>query len=127
MRYVLLFFFSILRKLGGSIMTEKRFEVGESENQFTIFDNEGVDDYYHLGNDERDVRALCNLMNELLEEPARLNGTINTLKEALKTLGKNYTKLTEKNNQYKILTDELKRQNKKLKARLNDLGVEYYD
>ena len=108
-------------------MTEKRFEVGESENQFTIFDNEGVDDYYHLGNDERDVRALCNLMNELLEEPARLNGTINTLKEALKTLGKNYTKLTEKNNQYKILTDELKRQNKKLKARLNDLGVEYYD
>ena len=108
-------------------MTEKRFEVDESENQFTIFDNEGADDYYHLGNDERDVRALCKLMNELLEEPAKLNGTINQLKEALKTLGEDYTKLTEKNNQYKILTDELKRQNKKLKARLNDLGVEYYD
>jgi hypothetical protein len=29
--------------------------------------------------------------------------------------------------QYKILTEELKRQNKKLKGRLNDLGVEYYD
>lgn len=37
------------------------------------------------------------------------------------------TELLEENQQYKILTDELKRQNKKLKARLNDLGVEYYD
>ena len=35
--------------------------------------------------------------------------------------------LHEDNRQYKILTDELKKQNKKLKARLNDLGVEYYD
>ena len=35
--------------------------------------------------------------------------------------------LSEENSQYKILTDELKRQNKKLKARLEDLGVEYYD
>ena len=35
--------------------------------------------------------------------------------------------LHEENKQYKILTDELKRQNKKLKGRLNDLGVEYYD
>ena len=35
--------------------------------------------------------------------------------------------LTEENRHYKILTDELIRQNKKLKARLNDLGVEYYD
>ena len=34
--------------------------------------------------------------------------------------------LYEENKQYKILTDELKRQNKKLKGRLNDLGVEYY-
>lgn len=36
-------------------------------------------------------------------------------------------KLNDENEQYKILTNELKRQNKKLKARLNDLGVEYYD
>ena len=35
--------------------------------------------------------------------------------------------LLNENEQYKILTNELKRQNKKLKARLNDLGVEYYD
>lgn len=35
--------------------------------------------------------------------------------------------LHEENQQYKILTDELKRQNAKLKGRLIDLGVEYYD
>lgn len=35
--------------------------------------------------------------------------------------------LADENQQYKILINELKRQNKKLKGRLNDLGVEYYD
>ena len=53
-------------------MTEKRFEVGTSENQDTIFDNEGPDDYYHLGNDTRDVKALCKLLNELHEENQQL-------------------------------------------------------
>ena len=49
-------------------MIEKRFEVGYSENQDTIFDNEGVDDYYHLGNDTRDVNALCERLNEYEEK-----------------------------------------------------------
>ena len=53
-------------------MTEKRFEVGTSENQDTIFDNEGPDDYYHLGNDTEDVQALCKLLNELQEENQQL-------------------------------------------------------
>lgn len=49
----------------------KRFYVSESENQLTIYDNEGLDDYYHLGNDERDVKGICKLLNdqqELIEE-----------------------------------------------------------
>ena len=53
-------------------MTEKRFEVGTSEKQDTIFDNEGSDDYYHLGNDTRDVKALCKLLNGLHEENQQL-------------------------------------------------------
>ena len=49
----------------------KRFYVSESENQLTIYDNEGLDDYYHLGNDERDVKGICDLLNyqdRLIEE-----------------------------------------------------------
>lgn len=41
----------------------KRFYVSESENQLIIYDNEGLDDYYHLGNDERDVKGICKLLN----------------------------------------------------------------
>ena len=71
-------------------MTEKRFEVGDSENQYIIFDNEGPDDYYHLGNDERDVKALCKLMNELqedqLEEIQALKAQNKELKEAIGNL-----------------------------------------
>ena len=55
----------------------KRFYVDESENQDTIFDDEGVDDYYHLGNDTRDVNALCNLLNELNEENKKLKQQLN--------------------------------------------------
>ena len=53
----------------------KRFYVDESENQDTIFDDEGVDDYYHLGKDTRDVNALCNLLNELNEENKKFKKT----------------------------------------------------
>ena len=52
----------------------KRFYVSESENQLTIYDNEGLDDYYHLGNDERDVKGICKLLNEQ-------QATISALKE----------------------------------------------
>lgn len=53
-------------------MMAKRFRVEESENQDTIFDYDGIDDYYHLGNDTRDVMALCKLLNELHEENLEL-------------------------------------------------------
>lgn len=46
----------------------KRFYVSESENQFIVYDNEGLDDYYHLGNDERDVKGICKLLNEQQKE-----------------------------------------------------------
>ena len=64
------------------------------------------------------------------EEYITLNGgvfaTARTKLDA-ELISKVINELLEENQQYEILTDELKRQNKKLKARLNDLGVEYYD
>ena len=64
-------------------MSEKRFTIEESENQLIIFDNEGLDDYYHLGNDERDVKGICKLLNEqqvtieqLKKDKAILNGRL---------------------------------------------------
>ncbi len=110
-------------------MTEKRFEVGYSENQDTIFDNEGVDDYYHLGNDTKDVKALCTLLNEL-HEKNKLNELYEEnkqLKHIIKENSKLVNELSEDNNQFQILVKSLKDENQKLKLRLKDLGVEYYD
>ena len=64
-------------------MTEKRFEVETSENQDTIFDNECPDDYYHLGNDTRDVQALCKLLNELHEENQQLKILTKPVQDAI--------------------------------------------
>ena len=46
-------------------MSDERFTIEESENQLIIFDN-GVSDetYFHLGNDERDVKYVCDLLNK---------------------------------------------------------------
>lgn len=110
-------------------MIEKRFEVGTSENQDTIFDNEGIDDYYHLGNDTRDVQALCTLLNEL-HEKNKLNELYEEnkqLKHIIKENSKLVNELSEDNNQFQILVKSLKDENQKLKLRLKDLGVEYYD
>lgn len=66
------------------IMNEKRYKrfyVSESENQLTIYDNDGLDDYYHLGNDERDVKGICKLLNEQ-------QATIDYLKEENEQLRK---------------------------------------
>ena len=106
-----------------------RFEVGYSENQDTIFDNEGVDDYYHLGNDTKDVKALCTLLNEL-HEKNKLNELYEEnkqLKHIIKENSKLVNELSEDNNQFQILVKSLKDENQKLKLRLKDLGVEYYD
>ena len=51
----------------------ERFNVEESaEETLNIYDNEGIDDYYHCGNDERDVKALCKLLNEKDKENKRM-------------------------------------------------------
>ena len=109
-------------------MTEKRFELGKSENQDTIFDNEGPDDYYHLGNDTEDVKALCKLLNELHEENQlnKLQEENQQLKKIIKENSKAINQLSEDNKQYKILVESLKDENQKLKLKLKDLGVEYY-
>jgi len=84
-------------------MTEnKRFEL-------TYFDCDYITDHsinvdYPVV-DKKSMFKIVDLLNELHEELQRLE---------------------MENQQYKILTEELKRQNKKLKGRLNDLGVEYY-
>lgn len=66
------------------------------------------------------------------DDKAELLGTfaddigVTNIVELLNKQDEKIKELKEENQQYKILTDELKRQNKKLKGRLNDLGVEYY-
>ena len=58
---------------------KKRFEVETgAEGTYIIYDNQGPDEnYYHVGNDERDVKALCELLNELSEENKRLDHKAN--------------------------------------------------
>lgn len=92
-------------------MTEKRFELGKSENQDTIFDNEGPDDYYHLGNDTEDVKALCKLLNELHEENQlnKLQEENKQLKKIIKENTKTINQSSEENQQLnkilKIIAD----------------------
>ena len=91
-------------------MTEKRFELGKSENQDTIFDNESPDDYYHLGNDTEDVKALCNLLNELNEKNKlnELHEENKQLKNRIKENSKVLIELSDKNERLKGLNHRLK-------------------
>lgn len=89
-------------------MHEKRFTVHKTIGMLHDFyvndnltDKVVIDQIIH----KYEANRLCDKLNELHEELQRLE---------------------MENQQYKILTEELKRQNKKLKGRLNDLGVEYY-
>lgn len=88
-------------------MTERRFELKLNQhNQWGIVDwveskeKNAICVYNDLG-DYRfsSAKALCELLNELVED----------------------------NNELRIVIDTLKVQNMKFKAKLNDLGVEYYD
>ena len=74
----------------------KRFYVSESENQLTIYDNEGLDDYYHLGNDERDVKGICNLLNEQQAEIERLQKIIDLTNYQLKVQDRIIQEMEEK-------------------------------
>lgn len=84
-------------------MTEKRWTLEESENQDTIYDNEGLDDYYHLGNDTRDVKAICDVLNEY---------------------DKTVTYLTHKLNEYEILAKQMNLQTGSI-AYLKILSLSY--
>lgn len=81
-------------------MSEKRFTIEESENQLIIFDN-GVSDetYFHLGNDDRDVKYVCDLLNTLHQENQQL---------------KHY-KLYEDNKRLQTIIADLKEKNEQLK------------
>lgn len=104
-------------------MTEKRFLLEPSDYdlkyEFRIADLSRVEktkeDFW---NEKTECYMYVEFLNYLYGHNAFL-----TEEEADEILNS----LADENKQYKILTDELKRQNKKLKARLNDLGVEYYD
>ena len=89
---------------GRQNMTEERFEIGESENQDTIFDNEGPDDYYHLGNDTRDVKALCKLLNELSEENQQLKKENHQLKHLIQAIISKEFEISSEDNDYDALT-----------------------
>lgn len=92
-------------------MTGKRFELGKSENQDTIFDNESSDDYYHLGNDTEDVKALCKLLNELHEENQlnKLQEENKQLKKIIKENSKTINQLSEENQQLKNKLSEIEK------------------
>ena len=92
-------------------MTEKRFTLSKDTEWWFVNDNTIQTNEYGYRDDLTGEDAYRGLKQTLTE------------KEVVKIMNELY----EENKQYKILTDELKRQNRKLKARLNDLGVEYYD
>ncbi len=90
-------------------MTGKRYFKRMWEEEYYIFDSETISESdFEEKLEYQDYKAF--------EDSMMGDEVVNRL-----------NKLHEENKQYKILTDELKRQNKKLKGRLNDLGVEYYD
>ena len=86
----------------------KRFYVSESENQLTIYDNEGLDDYYHLGNDERDVKGICKLLNEQQSDLNYLARFIGEFKvEEFKLKLRNLRILEEENKQMKKQLEQI--------------------
>ena len=106
------------------MMSEKRFTIEESENQLIIFDN-GVSDetYFHLGNDERDVKYVCDLLNEQQEHITHLEDTndnfrikliedIEAMEQAEKKIGEQQATIKSKDKQlerlYNYFQDYLK-------------------
>lgn len=78
-------------------MSEKRFTI---QDERVIKDNQKyITETGYVFSYNSDAEEVCDLLNKFYEDKL----------------------------QYEILVDELKRQNAKLKSRLNDLGVEYYE
>lgn len=107
-------------------MTE-RFQVYKTIGQFHAwYINDNYEDIVVVDNimHKYDADRLCAKLNQLNNDNMQLK---QTSERQIQQLLEENQQLLEETRQYTILTDELKRQNKKLKARLNDLGVEYYD
>jgi hypothetical protein len=69
---------------------------------------------------EQQAEVIVNLLNNQHEQIERLKGNFRALEEVK-------CELAEENKELRMVIDVLKQQNQKLKGRLNDLGVEYYD
>ena len=105
-------------------MSKKRFELEEySSKGSVIFDNDGVDDYYFLKNKE-ELKEFVDMLNKDNQQSKK---DWDYFVEQIDKLQSQVSELTEDNRELKILVESLKTQNKKLKLRLKDLGVEYYD
>ncbi len=94
-----------------------------NEKRFT-FSYKGIHDEltntsYGFRENDVGVGKLCDLLNELSENLTGCNKTANNAIDTIKALD-------EDNKQLRILVESLKMENKKLKGRLTDLGVEYY-
>ena len=101
-------------------MTEKRFTVETSENQLIIVDNEGPDDYYHLGCDDRDVKGICRMLNDLnkdnQEEIQAFKKQNKELTQLIKTLIKENEELKDENWKLKRANQDLHHQNSRLRV-----------
>lgn len=76
-------------------MSEERFSVEDNINNFIIYDNDGIDDYYHLGNDERDVKAICKLLNKFYDDNLQLKVLLHEAEEEINNLKKSNQLLME--------------------------------
>ena len=76
-------------------MSEKRFIVEESEHQLIVNDNDGLDDYYHLGNDERDVKGICDLLNGFHDDNLQLKKLLQEAEDEIDRLKKSNQLLME--------------------------------
>ena len=114
------------------MIREKRFTIEESENQLIIFDN-GVSDetYFHLGNDERDVKYVCDLLNnqqdiikklqDLCEQSDSENAKLRIENKKLKS------KLKEKEEDERLYANEILelRETNKEHIKFKSLGGNY--
>lgn len=65
---------------------KNKYTVEDNVNNLIIVDNEGLDDYYHLGNDGDDVIEICDILNMQHNKLKRQSTKIYKQNEELKTL-----------------------------------------
>lgn len=65
---------------------KNKYTVEDNVNNLIIVDNEGIDDYYHLGNDGDDVIEICDILNMQHNKLKRQSTKIYKQNEELKIL-----------------------------------------